>query len=181
MQKYTEEWYKMPHTIQEWFESVEDKELRKELLSLYDPKFSRVQNHDALMYAIDRAFDWDNQTKPLEYWSGLFIMAQHNRIKLRKPEPEESKGANYKDSEDWTLRAGHKIYMTGFREPDNMNYKEQTEQISAIIKEESKEGLDWKQIEREFTFDWYDQISVKKLKQILNFFKSKLKTDTDGK
>lgn len=42
---------------------------------------------------------------------------------------------NYKESKDWTKTAAHDIYMTAFREPNNMNYVEQCDIIAEIIKQ----------------------------------------------
>ena len=48
----------------------------------------------------------------------------------------------YQNSEDWTLMAAHEIYMNGFREPDNMNYKEQCIDIAESIKKQYKAILE---------------------------------------
>lgn len=65
----------MTKTIKEWFESVEDEDLRKKLLSNMDEE-DQDNEEPSLLEAIRGSFIWNDTPEGHEYW-----ISQCNRLK----------------------------------------------------------------------------------------------------
>lgn len=66
-------------TIKQWFESVKDEKLRKELLENMDEIYQDIK-YDSFTDAMRAAFYWEKTQQGSEYWLTVIEQALNNEI-----------------------------------------------------------------------------------------------------
>lgn len=70
-------------TLKEWFESVQDKTIRQELLN-NTPEKSLIKTAPNLQEALYTAFRWKETEQGYNYWSEFTDKVKKNEVKLSK-------------------------------------------------------------------------------------------------